>query len=119
MARNSSLVYSTDAGRHCPDCGRPAAACECKRHALAARPVGDGIVRLRRETKGRGGKGVTLIDGLPLQDDALLTLARQLKARCGTGGTVEEGVIEIQGDHRALLQGLLEAQGYKVKLAGG
>jgi translation initiation factor 1 len=119
MARNSSLVYSTDAGRLCPDCSRPVAACECKRLAQAARPTGDGIVRLRRETKGRGGKGVTLIDGLPLQDDALLALAKQLKNKCGTGGTVKDGVIEIQGDHRPLLQSLLEAQGYKVKLAGG
>jgi translation initiation factor 1 len=119
MARGSSLVYSTDAGRHCPDCSRPVAACECKRLAQAARPTGDGIVRLKRETKGRGGKGVTLIDGLPLQDEALLALAKQLKNKCGTGGTVKDGVIEIQGDHRTQLQSLLEAQGYKVKLAGG
>ena len=78
----------------------------------------DGIVRLRRETKGRGGKGVTLIDGLPLAEEALQALARQLKNKCGTGGTVKNGVIEIQGDHRAQLQLLLEAQGYTVKLAG-
>ncbi len=78
----------------------------------------DGIVRLRRETKGRGGKGVTLIDGLPLAEEALQALARQLKNKCGTGGTVKNGVIEIQGDHRAQLQPLLEAQGYTVKLAG-
>jgi translation initiation factor 1 len=79
----------------------------------------DGIVRLRRETKGRGGKGVTLIDGLPLAEDALQALARQLKNKCGTGGTVKNGTIEIQGDHRVQLQALLEALGFKVKLAGG
>lgn len=95
------------------------AACDCRRRTDAPRAGGDGIVRLRRETKGRGGKGVTLIDGLPLSDDALQTLARQLKNKCGSGGTVKDGVIEIQGEHRTQLQQLLEAQGYKVKIAGG
>jgi translation initiation factor 1 len=119
MARSSSLVYSTDAGRHCPECNRPVAACACRQLARTARAACDGIVRLRRETKGRGGKGVTLIDGLPLEEDALLALAKQLKNKCSSGGTVKDGVIEIQGDHRIQLQSLLEAQGYKVKLAGG
>lgn len=119
MSRNSSLVYSTDAGRLCPECSRPVASCTCRSKAQAARISTDGIVRLRRETKGRGGKGVTLIDGLPLAEEELQTLARQLKNKCGTGGTVKNGVIEIQGDHRAQLQPLLETLGYKVKLAGG
>lgn len=118
MGRTSSLVYSTDAGRLCPDCSRPVASCECRSKSKAPRPGTDGVVRLRRETKGRGGKGVTLIDGLPLADEALQTLARQLKNKCGSGGTVKDGVIEIQGEHRAQLQQLLEAQGYKVKIAG-
>jgi len=118
MGRHSSLVYSTDAGRLCPECSRPVASCACRSKAQIAQVSRDGIVRLRRETKGRGGKGVTLIDGLPLAEEALQALARQLKNKCGTGGTVKNGVIEIQGDHRAQLQPLLEAQGYTVKLAG-
>jgi len=118
MGRNSSLVYSTDGGRMCSACARPIAACECRKNAQVARPPADGIVRLRRETKGRGGKGVTLIDGLPLTEEALQALAKQLKNKCGTGGTVKNGVIEIQGDHRSQLQPLLEAIGYKVKIAG-
>jgi len=118
MGRHSSLVYSTDTGRLCPDCARPVANCSCHKNSQAPRAPGDGIIRLRRETKGRGGKGVTLIDGLPLSDDALQQLAKQLKNKCGTGGTVKNGVIEIQGEHRAQLQLLLEQSGYKVKLAG-
>ena len=79
----------------------------------------DGIVRLARETKGRGGKGVTLITGLPLADDALKELASKLKQTCGTGGTVKDGVIEIQGDQREKLSAWLQKAGYKTKLAGG
>ncbi|MFX8187845.1 hypothetical protein ABTK83_19200, partial [Acinetobacter baumannii] len=88
--------YSTDFGRACAGCGKPAAQCVCK---AKARPAGDGIVRVRRETAGRKGKGVTTILGLPLDDAALATLAKQLKAACGSGGTVKEGVVEIQGEH--------------------
>ncbi|MFX7849697.1 hypothetical protein ABTK11_21555, partial [Acinetobacter baumannii] len=83
-----------DFGRACAGCGKPAAQCVCK---AKARPAGDGIVRVRRETAGRKGKGVTTILGLPLDDAALATLAKQLKAACGSGGTVKEGVVEIQG----------------------
>ena len=82
-------------------------------------PRGDGIVRVRRETSGRGGKTVTTIDGVPLASDALAQLAGELKRACGTGGTVRDYVIEIQGDHRDQLVALLEAKGYVVKLAGG
>jgi translation initiation factor 1 len=82
-------------------------------------PRGDGIVRVRRETSGRGGKTVTTIDGVPLASDALAQLAGELKRACGTGGTVRDYVIEIQGDHRDKLVALLEAKGYVVKLAGG
>jgi translation initiation factor 1 len=81
--------------------------------------TGDGIVRLRREKKGRGGKAVTIVDGLPLDGAALKTLASRLKQRCGVGGAVKGALIELQGDQRALLQPLLEAEGYKVKIAGG
>lgn len=86
------LVYSTDGGRHCPDCQQPKDACIC---GQAVAPVGDGIARVRRETKGRGGKTVTTISGLPLAGDALKELASALKRRCGTGGSLKDGVVEI------------------------
>ena len=114
----SVRVYSTESGRVCPECAHPVAACQCKRQQ-AGTPTTDGIVRIRRDTKGRKGKGVTLIDGLPLTAEELNALAKVLKARCGSGGTVKDGVIEIQGDHRQLLQQQLQQSGYKVKLAGG
>ena len=118
MPRNSSLVYSTDSGRICPACQHPAAQCQCKKRAATA-PPSDGVVRLRRETKGRKGKGVTLIDGLGMNPDDLSSLAKTLKNKCGSGGTVKDGIIEIQGDHRQFLATLLQESGYKVKLAGG
>lgn len=118
MPRNSSLVYSTDSGRICPVCQNPVAQCQCKKRSSAAAPS-DGIVRLRRETKGRKGKGVTLIDGLGMDAEALNSFAKTLKNKCGSGGTVKEGIIEIQGDHRQFLATFLEEAGYKVKLAGG
>lgn len=110
------LVYSTDQGRMCPGCGQPVADCQCGK---AARPAGDGIVRVSRETKGRKGKGVTLVTGVPLAETELKALAKELKAKCGTGGTVREGVIEIQGDQRDLLVPLLQAKGWQVRRAGG
>ncbi len=118
MSRHSTLVYSTDSGRICPECSKPVAGCQC-RQQVSGKPSADGIVRIRRETKGRNGKGVTLIDGLPLDADALNTLAKVLKNKCGSGGTVKDGVIEIQGDHREQVKGHLEQNGYRVKLAGG
>ena len=113
-----SLVYSTDFGRACPGCGQSVALCSCK---AKARPAGDGIVRVRRETAGRKGKGVTAIHGLPLEDTALTALAKQLKAACGSGGTAKEGVIEIQGDHLDKVMDWLKArpEGWTVKRAGG
>lgn len=114
----SRSVYSTDQGRLCPDCGQALAACKCR--AVEKQQIrGDGVVRVGRETKGRGGKGVTLITGLPLADDALKELASKLKQSCGTGGTVKDGVIEIQGDHREKLCAYLQKAGYRAKLAGG
>ena len=76
-------------------------------------------MRLQRESKGRGGKGVTLITGLPLNSDELKKLAKELKQLCGTGGTVKDGVIEIQGEQREKLKPFLEKKGFKVKIAGG
>lgn len=112
------LVYSTEAGRMCPDCRRPVAQCVCKQAAKAV-PAGDGVVRVSRETKGRGGKAVTLVKGVALQADALTALGKQLKTACGTGGTVKDGVIEIQGDHVDKVMAALKAQGHTVKRAGG
>ncbi|NCT81731.1 MAG: translation initiation factor Sui1 [Comamonadaceae bacterium] len=113
-----SLVYSTDFGRACPGCGRPVAQCACQ---ARARPAGDGVVRVSRETAGRKGKGVTVVRGLLLDDAALAVLAKQLKAACGSGGTVKDGVVEIQGDHADKLVAWLKArpEGWTVKRAGG
>ena len=82
-------------------------------------PRGNGAVRVSRETKGRKGKGVSLISGVPLGAEALAALAKELKQRCGTGGTVKDGVIEIQGDHRDRLIEELQSRGHRVKRAGG
>jgi translation initiation factor 1 len=82
-------------------------------------PRGDGTVRVSRETKGRKGKGVSLVSGVPLGAEALAALAKELKQRCGTGGTVKDGVIEIQGDHRDRLIEELQSRGHRVKRAGG
>ena len=112
-----SLVYSTESGRICPGCRLPVAACVCGKKVI---PAGDGIVRVSRETKGRKGKGVTLIKGLPLDEAALTSLAKQLKAQCGSGGTVKAGVIEIQGDHiERVMEALKKAGSWPVKRAGG
>lgn len=110
-------VYSTEQGRLCPDCGQRVAACACVQHTLS--PKGDGIVRVGRETKGRKGGGVTVISGLALPQAELKALASQLKKLCGTGGTVKEGVIEIQGDHREPLMAFLSQLGQRVKRSGG
>lgn len=104
---NSRLVYSTESGR----IDEPSAAPE--------RPKGDGIVRIQRQTSGRKGKGVCLITGIDLDDSELNKLAAELKKKCGCGGAVKDGIIEIQGDKRDLIKSLLEAKGLRVKLAGG
>ena len=114
---NSSLVYSTDTGKICPGCGKPVAQCACRKSQAVAKH--DGIVRISRQTKGRNGKGVSCVTGLALPREKLEALAKQLKRSCGAGGTVKDGVIEIQGDHREALAVALEKLGYAVKLAGG
>lgn len=113
----SGLVYSTEHGRICPGCSRPVATCICTTKTTA--PKGDGIVRVGRETKGRKGSGVTIITGLALAPAALKELGSQLKKKCGTGGTVKDGIIEIQGDHRDLLVAELQKLGHTVKRVGG
>ncbi|GJM44653.1 MAG: translation initiation factor [Gemmatimonadota bacterium] len=125
------IVYSTGAGRICPDCSQPVKKCRCRaaerahggRSPDAASPAparaGDGRVRVRRETKGRKGKGVTVVTGVPLAGDELAELGAQLKRRCGAGGTVKDGTIEIQGDHRDVVVSELQKRGWDVKRAGG
>ena len=108
-------VYSTDLGQLCPDCRQPVKSCQCQ----PLQPDGDGIVRLQRQTKGRNGKPVTLITGVPLSAPELKKLAGELKRKCGVGGSVEGASILIQGDKRPLLKELLEQRGFAVKLAGG
>lgn len=125
--KDHRLVYSTGTGRICPECGRAAEACRCRRSrpaipAAAVNPAAakrDGVVRVGRETQGRKGKGVTVIHGLPLAGEALEELATRLKKRCGSGGTVSAGVIEIQGDHRDLLVAELVRLGYTARRSGG
>lgn len=113
----TGLVYSTDSGRTCPECRQAKADCRCGRPVL---PKGDGIVRVSRETKGRAGKGVTLVKGVPLDEAGLIALGKELKAACGSGGTVKDGVIEVQGDHRERVIELLKKKGsWTVKQAGG
>jgi translation initiation factor 1 len=113
---NSGLVYSTDGGRMCPECRRPVASCTCKATAV---PTGDGVARVSRQTKGRGGKSVTVIKGLALDAAALASLGKQLRTACGSGGTVKDGVIEVQGDHCDLVMQVLGKQGHPAKRAGG
>ena len=112
-----NLVYSTGQGRLCPRCAKPVASCTCNQKKDA--PLGNGQVRVGRETAGRKGSGVTVITGLPLNAADLEALARKLKARCGSGGTVKDGVIEIQGEHRDTLVAELGKLGYVAKKAGG
>lgn len=102
-----TLVYSTEVGRIEPEA------------QVVERPKGDGIVRIARETKGRKGKGVTIVKGLDVDDAALKLLAAEFKKKCGCGGAIKDGDIEIQGDVREQLKALIEAKGYKVKFAGG
>ncbi len=113
----SGLVYSTENGKHCPGCSLPVNECTCSEAEEVARLSSlDGTVRIRYETKHRKGKGVTIISGIAMRQEDLKTYAQRLKKRCGTGGAVKNGVIEIQGDHRQLLKSLLEIDGYDIKM---
>ena len=115
------VVYSTDSGRAntCPKCGQLYKNCRCNSQATTTTKKSDGIVRVMRDRKQRGGKTVTVITGVPATSDALTALAQQLKKLCGSGGTVKDGNIEIQGDHCDKVQAKLTELGYKVKRAGG
>lgn len=115
-SKSGGLVYSTDSGRMCPVCRQPVADCTCNVQSL---PQTDGVVRICLQTKGRGGKSVTLVKGVPLGAAALAVLGKQLRAACGSGGTVKDGVVEVQGDHVATVMAALQKQNYNVKRSGG
>ena len=116
MKKPSGLVYSTELGKLCFQCHRSVNECVCKNQSLVK---GDGVIRIHRETKGRGGKAVTIIRGLPVSQDELKKLAKKLKQACGVGGSVKDSAIEIQGDCREKIQALLKKEGYESKLSGG
>jgi translation initiation factor 1 len=114
---SSRIVYSTGIGSLCPNCRRPVRECVCPKGVPgAAKPA---AVRVARETQGRAGKGVTTITGLPLSPADIEALATKLKKRCGSGGTVRSGVIEIQGDHRDTIVAELIKMGWPAKRSGG
>jgi translation initiation factor 1 len=112
------IVYTTGIGERCPNCLRPVTQCVCKK-GTPGKATADGVVRVSRETAGRKGKGVTVITGLALAENELQALATELKKKCGSGGAVEAGRIEIQGDHRDRLVEELSKRGWKAKRAGG
>lgn len=115
--KDRGLVYSSEGGRMCPKCDRPQNECVCRTATTTG--SGGGTVRVSRETKGRRGKAVTVITGVPLGGVELDDLAKRLKGLCGAGGTTKNGVIEIQGDHRDRLVPELAKLGWTVKKAGG
>ena len=113
------IVYSSEHGRVCPACGRVQRRCRCPRPTEREVPRPAGSVRVGRSSKGRKGKPVTTISGLPLDDAGLRDLARELKQLCGSGGTLRDGVIEIQGEHRDSLVEALRERGIEAKRSGG
>jgi translation initiation factor 1 len=116
---DSRLVYSDELGGRVGDAEKKKPRKGKKTRGASAPLPADGVVRVRRETGGRGGKTVTAVHGIPLAGSELKALAKALKKKCGTGGAVKDGVVEIQGDHRETVQAELERRGYTVKLAGG
>ena len=107
-------VYSTEAGRLCPTCGWPLVDCRCSARFDEALPTKI-VAKLRLEKAGRGGKTVTVVDGLPRNAKFLAALAAEAKRACGTGGAAKETTVELQGDHRDRLRALLRARGWEVK----
>lgn len=116
MRDENPTVYSTEFGRMCPKCGKPLDKCICKKQSEQKT---DGIVRVFRESKGRKGKTVTLIKGVTLKEDALRSLHSELKRICGSGGSIKDGVMEIQGDHRETIFAEMKKRGFQTKIAGG
>jgi translation initiation factor 1 len=115
----AQLIYSTStSNNNCPKCNKELRKCKCSQSTVST-PSKEGVIRVGRETKGKKGKGISTITGLPLDEYDLKELAKKLKAKCGCGGTVKNGIIEIQGDHRDLLVKELSEKGYKAKKSGG
>lgn len=114
---SGGLVYSTEIGRTCPECRQGVALCRCKQNKPPAKT--DGMVRVSLDSKGRGGKSVTVVRGVPLNAPELALLGKQLRAACGSGGTTKDGVIEVQGDHCANVLFALEKLRFIVKRVGG
>lgn len=117
---NHRLVYSTESGRICPRCAKPVESCTCKKKKAMSKPPAlpvDGKLHIRYEAKGRKGKPVTAVYGLAIEAEELQRLAKILKQRCASGGTVKEGVILIQGDHRTVVLAEIQRQGYSVKIS--
>lgn len=112
------IVYTTGVGERCPNCLRPARECVCRK-GTPGKTTSDGVVRVSRETQGRKGRGVTVISGLRVAAAELESLATELRKRCGSGGSVENGRIEIQGDHRDRVVEELSRRGFRAKRAGG
>jgi translation initiation factor 1 len=111
------IIYSTGVGALCPNCRRSVRDCVCPKGAPGTAKAT--AVRVGREVKGRAGKGVTTVTGLPMRLAEIEALAAKLKKRCGSGGTVRSGVIEIQGDHRDVIVALLKELGWPTKKVGG
>lgn len=116
MREENPTVYTTSSGRICPKCKKPVDQCVCRK---SVEFTGDGIVRIFRDSKSRKGKTVTVITGLQMNGDAARTLHSDLKRMCGSGGSIKDGNLEIQGDHREMLYAELKKRGFTVKLAGG
>ena len=121
----SKLVWSSESGRICPECSKPVSSCSCKKKKdnkikkPARNYPDDGIIRIMRETKGHKGKTVTVIGNTPFKNRDLKEFAKKLKILCGTGGSIKNDEIFIQGDHRQVILSEIIKQGYKAKLAGG
>jgi translation initiation factor 1 len=114
MSDKGRLVYSSGVGAMCPDCGWPKDNCQCSRQFDQPVPLKI-TAKLRMEKKGRGGKTVTVVDGLPRNSAFLRELSQELKRACGTGGAVLDGAVELQGDLRGRVRAVLEKKGYTVK----
>jgi translation initiation factor 1 len=114
-----AIIYRTGVGSMCPGCRRPVAQCVCKTAAAAALRANAGKVRVSRQTQSRAGKAVTLISGLPLAAAELAALASDLKRHCGSGGTVKDGAIELQGEHRDAVVAELQRRGFAARRSGG
>ncbi len=116
---NGGFIFSTSDGELCSKCSKPINNCICRDLAASSIPEGDGVVKIKRETKGRKGSGVTLLTDICLNKPELKQLAKELKKKCGTGGSIKDGVIELQGDVRELVMTILHKKGFKVKICGG